>query len=272
MPILLQGQEIKYTIFNGGEVHLNVLERGVFHDQSNILPEQKIVAHLQNSNDVMALLMVVDALRNLDSKVVIKVHIPYLPYARQDRVCNTGEAFSLKVFTQIINSLNLDEVSVCDPHSDVATALLDRVRVIPQHVMVARIPNVDKLDVVVVSPDAGAEKKAFKAMQQIGADGIIYASKVRDTKTGDIVATRVPPWDNMTPNSRLLIVDDICDGGRTFIELAKKLPNNHKYLYVTHGIFSNGLDELAKHYVNIYCPNIIDRSVLEGNEDFLIEL
>ena len=47
-----------------------------------------------------------------------------------------------------------------------------------------------------------------------------------------------------------LIVDDICDGGGTFIPLAKKLKNagaKTVTLYVTHGIFSKGLDPLKEH-------------------------
>jgi ribose-phosphate pyrophosphokinase len=45
-----------------------------------------------------------------------------------------------------------------------------------------------------------------------------------------------------------LIVDDICDGGRTFIELAKvlrPLTSGQVKLYVTHGIFSAGFEALA---------------------------
>ena len=33
--------------------------------------------------------------------------IPYFPYARQDRVCDGGESFTLKIFANIINRCNL---------------------------------------------------------------------------------------------------------------------------------------------------------------------
>jgi ribose-phosphate pyrophosphokinase len=53
-----------------------------------------------------------------------------------------------------------------------------------------------------------------------------------------------------------MIVDDICDGGRTFIKLAKAIqnqrPNAKIYLVVTHGIFSAGFDELSKWFEGIY--------------------
>jgi ribose-phosphate pyrophosphokinase len=44
---------------------------------------------------------------------------------------------------------------------------------------------------------------------------------------------------------RCLIVDDICDGGATFVALARKLREAGAIevsLFVTHGIFSKGKD------------------------------
>ncbi len=54
------------------------------------------------------------------------------------------------------------------------------------------------------------------------------------------------------------IVDDICDGGRTFIELAKTLKEKGAekiYLYITHGIFSNGFGDLSTYFEHIYTTN-----------------
>jgi ribose-phosphate pyrophosphokinase len=60
-----------------------------------------------------------------------------------------------------------------------------------------------------------------------------------------------------------VIVDDICDGGRTFLEIAKTIRSERNisilkiYLVVTHGIFSAGFDELKKHFDGIYCTNSV---------------
>jgi ribose-phosphate pyrophosphokinase len=51
--------------------------------------------------------------------------------------------------------------------------------------------------------------------------------------------------DDKVRNAVILIVDDICDGGRTFIELAKKLrpmTTGKIKLLITHGIFSKGIE------------------------------
>lgn len=72
----------------------------------------------------------------------------------------------------------------------------------------------------------------------------------------------------MTQIRIFFILDDICDGGRTFIEIAKAIkmkqslssavhPENHGkiYLVVTHGIFSAGLKPLNEYFDGIYTTN-----------------
>jgi ribose-phosphate pyrophosphokinase len=112
--------------------------------------------------------------------------------------------------------------------------------------------------VCLVSPDAGAYKKIFDVAQKFNIDNIITASKVRDIKTGAILRTEVPTLDQHK-DLKYIIIDDICDGGRTFTELAKVMkesrPTAKIYLVVTHGIFSAGFDELSKYFEQIYTTN-----------------
>lgn len=115
---------------------------------------------------------------------------------------------------------------------------------------------------VLVSPDAGALKKTYDVAKEFGITNIIIANKHRDIATGKIVSTEVP----VKPEHRgkdFVIVDDICDGGRTFIEIAKQIKESLKedcgkiYLVVTHGIFSAGLKELGTYFDRIYTTNSI---------------
>src|ERR1035437_7691288 len=109
------------SIFKGGEVRVTIPSTGL--EDGKV--ECRIKALLFNSNDVMALVMIVDALRELSIEK-IRLTMPYVPYGRQDRVCNHGEAFSIKAFAQIINSLQFTSVVVYDQHSDVTMACIDR--------------------------------------------------------------------------------------------------------------------------------------------------
>jgi len=100
---------------------------------------------------------------------------------------------------------------------------------------------------VLVSPDAGANKKVLKVAQQYKGLDIIYCDKKRDTRTGKITDTIVHPGHGSIRNKKLLIVDDICDGGMTFIKIAEAMNSfgpEAIYLYVTHGIFSKGYQVL----------------------------
>lgn len=213
---------------------------------------------MKSSDDVMSLLLTVDAVRRINSQTQIKLTLPYVPYARQDRVCEKGEALSIVVMAKLINSLNCRKVIISDPHSDVTSALIKNVEIktITDFVRASALEQlIHKENLELISPDAGAEKKIRKLAQSLNNVNMIAASKVRDTATGRILETHVM---DVKPNQAYLIADDICDGGRTFIELAKVLKNNGAsdlYLYVTHGIFSKGLAELNQYFKRIYCVN-----------------
>lgn len=236
-------------IFSGGEAQVR------FDDVRPTDGPFIIRAQLTDANSIMELLLVTDALRRMSPWASIALICPYLPYARQDRVCAPGEALSVKVMCDLINAQNFDSVEIWDPHSDVAMALLERAHAVGQEVFVNRLPLGSNTRLV--APDAGAMKKIAKISAATGLP-FIQASKVRDTITGEITGTDVH-WDFVGRSDEdLLIVDDICDGGRTFIELAKVLrqrTSGRILLFVTHGIFSQGLGVFEGLIDHVYTAN-----------------
>jgi ribose-phosphate pyrophosphokinase len=246
---------IELKKFAGGECHVKFLTEYSAEDKV------RINTRLNSSDDVMTLCLAVDALRNMYVNY-IEVFIPYIPYARQDRLMVMGEPLSIKVFTNIINSLNLNKVIVFDAHSDVSVALLNTCQNIANHEMVKFFIKQLKLsDFVLVSPDLGAYKKVDKLAQKIEYKGNIATGiKVRDLSTGQIIRSDVNT-DNLNGQA-CIVVDDICDGGRTFIELAPALKSKNAgelYLITSHGIFSyNALDRLKEAgYKNVCSSNSI---------------
>ncbi len=214
--------------------------------------QASITARLKSGDDVMALLLLTDAVRRLKPSLEITLVCPYLPYARQDRVAYPGEALSAAVFCTLINAQRYASVEIWDAHSDVSLALLDRVANIPASSFVRRIVRADD---VIVAPDAGAAKRAGACAKQAGLP-MVQAEKIRSTDTGEITGTKV--HSDHIGSRNFLIVDDICDGGRTFIELAKvlrPLTNGRIKLYVTHGIFSAGFDVLSAGIDEIFVAN-----------------
>lgn len=236
--------------FAGGECHIR------FSKQFSENDRVRLNTRLNSSDELLTLCLAVDALRNMGVSY-IEAFIPYVPYARQDRVMTPGEPLSVKVFARIINQLELNRVIVFDAHSDVSPALIDRCVNITNHDMVATLlKELDLKDYVLVSPDLGAYKKIDKLAQKLGYTGeIVTGIKIRDLVTGNIVKSDVNATD--LQGKSCIVVDDICDGGRTFIELAAALKAKQAgdlYFMVSHGIFSyNALERLQEAGYKMVC-------------------
>ena len=249
---------IKTFNFSGGECHVSLA--GI-----KIESQTYINAGLYCSDDIMCLLLTVDAVREVNANTKIFLVIPYFPYARQDRAFLSG-AFSLRVMAKLINDLDCYKVNIYDPHSEVTSALIKRCSVITQTdilINTAMASIITEKGLALMAPDAGAKNKAMYSARSLIVD-LFFASKVRDTITGEILNTEVI---SAVSERDLLVVDDICDGGRTFIELSKVLKEKGAsdiYLYITHGIFSKGVDVVAEHFKHIYCFNNIN-SIKHGS-------
>lgn len=244
--------EPRVFTFAGGESQ--VVLPDAFIAEAGSVASVRINAWLRTADAVMQLLLLTDAVRRVLPNVPLHLNMPYVPYARQDRVCNPGEALSAKMFCNLINAQAYASVVIADPHSDVVPALLDRVSVVDASVMLAEVLRQSAFarGVTLLAPDAGARKRVQQLAKKLEVEHVAFADKVRDTKTGRISGTSV---SSDLPNLPILVVDDICDGGRTFVELGKALAevsSQPRYLYVTHGIFSKGFEELNLYYQRIF--------------------
>jgi len=246
----------------GSQFKLFKMPGGEWHVQ-NLGPAYDLLAYVQDAtaDDLLALAVLADSIHRSNNnglRTRISAVIPYLPGARQDRAPR-GEALSCKVYADLINSCKLDRVICFDPHSDVMPALINNCVVVPVEAILKFLFKDHKgseyqIDGI-IAPDIGASKKAWKVAQCLDVP-MYQAYKHRDMKTGKLSGFSC---ETLPENGQhLLVVDDICDGGGTFIGLAqhiKSLPENQNIglsLWVSHGIFSKGIDELLKHYKGIY--------------------
>jgi len=249
-PIL--GEEIQHEtfFFSGGEPHIKI---------NPIIDTDKVfITHRINSfNDLGILLVAVDALRRLGIKKM-ELLLPYFPAARQDRVMVNGEPLTVKVYADIINNMQLDKVTIIDPHSEVTSALLNDCNIINNHEFISKVTQQLPKKLLLVAPDAGAVKKIHKLARHLKDYEVLECAKSRDLKTGALSGFKVP-IDDLKQNA-CLIVDDICDGGGTFLGLAKELKNCNAgdlYLAVSHGIFSKGLKTLQDNFKTIFTTDSI---------------
>ena len=238
-----------------------------------------ISSRMNSMEDVGLIVCANQALRELGAKKV-SLYVPYFLGARSDRKFVEGGINFLKtVICPIINSQKFDAVNVMDPHSDVLEACLNNFHKVTNVKLVDFALNdymstypVGKDKVVLVSPDAGALKKVFHVAEELHfKNEIVIASKHRDLVSGKITRTDVP-LNETHKGKDFFILDDICDGGRTFIEIAKVLhkeqPESKVYLVVTHGIFSAGFRELSQYFDGIYCTNSIKNIESKVLEEF----
>lgn len=214
-----------------------------------------ITAFVENMDDIIIISQIKDIIERLSkAPKMFTLALTSTSYTRYDRVMfeNKTDSFGAKVFADIVNGLNFDFVHLFDCHSEVMIDLINKAVNIDQSKLLE-----DTLyrysdfvgDYNLIAPDKGATKKLTEP-------NMIF-DKVRNVETGQITGMQVA-FDDCDVSKDYLVVDDICEGGRTFIELAKlfkevKGENTNIYLYVTHGIFSNNaVEKLLDFYHTIY--------------------
>lgn len=259
---------IKTWKFPGGEVGVQLEFLPVITD-----PETQgyvIYWSFESNEELFLVANIKDAIES-QTDCSVSLILPYVPYARQDRVCNEGESFALRVFAQMLNALDFSEITCYDVHSEVSERMIKNLEVLHQAVCSADLPKYD----YVIAPDAGAAKKIYKMRQVNDIENptkVIVLSKTR--RDGRVIYNDLESG-TIPETAKICVVDDISDGNGTFVALGEMLAKtgNKGYqldLYVTHGIFSKGLDNLRENYNKVYTSHLMNKEV--RNDRMLVEL
>lgn len=229
--IKVNGDIIDINKFPDGAL---LLKRNLAYDFSGCR-NMEIEWLFENNEEFVALIYLVKHMRShgIDS---IDLKMPYIPNARQDRVKNEEDVFTLKYFAEIINDLQFNSVAVLDPHSSVSEALINRIIVkTPNNLIRNVILKVEKDNdqILMFYPDEGAMKRYSGLSGRPYAFGI----KKRNWETGEIQGLDVSGRVDLINGSKVIIVDDISSRGGTFYYSARKLKElgaKEIYLYVSH--------------------------------------
>lgn len=203
-----------------------------------------------DSHELMQLAMWADAIWRREEKAVVL--LPYLPGARADR----GEPIGAAVYAEFLNSMVLSQIIAIDPHSQYIVDSVFGLTVYPfERIIKRELGNYGNHSYVgVIAPDEGARDRAKRAATVLGVP-VYQAGKQRDFETGKLTGFYC---ESLPKTGKLLLVDDICDGGGTFVGLADHLMNTENIyrdrldLWVTHGIFSKGVHMLTDRFAHIY--------------------
>lgn len=271
--VIKQGSNVseelhKYEVleFPGGEVHVKVDPMMTRNINSEVDSYEIIIVGLpKKSSDIMELVLLKNALDNLFLQIehvklpIFTLALDYLPYARQDRVANKGEENGVKVIADILNLMNFHKVLIQDPHSHVPLAVIKNVKACYPRDDVLKLMKWElKADdsIGLIIPDNGA---THRVLDNFGSmfKTIVQFTKERNPETGKLTNTKsYELQENYEDVEDFYIIDDICDGGRTFIEIAKVFRAKYKgkaklHLIVTNGIFSKGKEVLYEYFDSV---------------------
>lgn len=190
----------------------------------------------ENNEELIALTFLTNHLRDKGAEH-IELRMCYIPNARQDRVKNPEDVFTLKYFAKMINSLEFDRVYVLDPHSSVSEALFNNLIISASGFLITDVyERVSELvgdrNTVMFYPDEGAMKRYSGMISKPYAFGI----KEREWSNGKIKGLSVF-CEDIVRGKNVLIVDDISSRGGTFYYSAKKLKElgaKRIFLFITH--------------------------------------
>jgi ribose-phosphate pyrophosphokinase len=230
---------IKTMTFPGGEPHAEVPQV-----DGNLLLHLK----LRTWADVGFGALVVDAFSRQRSTRLRRLFIPYFPGARQDR-SDAHTPLTVAVVARLFAPYGTSfRTCVFDPHSSVLQCVLPHMDAL----MPAALQHYRPREFVgVIAPDEGAKVRAQYFAAAFSHDheaAVLQCTKKREFATGRITEFTMPP---LAKPGRYIIVDDICDGGATFNLLAEAFAKDplaatsELELFVSHGIFSKGLDNLS---------------------------
>lgn len=253
--IKLNEKYLNITQFPNGETHIqgkDILSQSLKHDSQGKDFINNITFYYETDADLIQLMFVKRYLDSLQRKSSLT--IAYMPYSRMDRI--EGESvFTLKYISEFINSLNFDSIIIVEPHSDVTPALINNcLTTFPSVTIlygVKQLINFNSEKDFVYFPDASSQKRYSS---KIGNCKSLVGLKHRDFDTGKITNLEVIGNTSNTP-FKVIMIDDLCSYGGTFIMGAKKL----KELGASEIYLVTGHAENSIYLGDIFKTNLIDK-------------
>lgn len=254
-----QYEQIRYP---AGEWQVRLTDevtKEIIEDNPNVV----LVSRIKSSDDLIKTSLLCDAVNYLTPK--FNLVLPYYPYSRADRRFKQGDCLGKSIVQRVMRYVTDNGfITTMDIHSKqfgdgvINVDPLEEIQKTGN--LFAQYHNTTKVNVLF--PDKGASTRYadmlsvrpwFLSNRYVGKN-IYHCEKVRNQLTGKFEGFKVPDIDKSLPT---IIIDDICDGGGTFIGIAKELgmPKDLMGLYVTHGIFSKGFDELTSFFGKIITTN-----------------
>lgn len=226
--ITLTTEDLRLLIYPDGQPHVRLDVAGLGDSVRLMLP-------IRTPQELFVALAARNALRHTKQ---VELCVRYLMGGRSDREQVAGHSVDLEVVAQMLNTCEFSRVVIFDPHSPNTQRLIRRsVAVEPQYL----VSKYSGPAAVLIVPDTGALRRLpITASWNRSFSEYVTCDKHRNPLTGKIELTvNNPDW---CESRECVIVDDICDGGGTFLQIAEQIHPSKLTLIVSHAIFSKGLN------------------------------
>lgn len=197
-----------------------------------------------------------------------KIKIGYFSYSRQERETTNEPELLSTLNNCLLSNVDSSKVEIVDIHNresmesygyTLSTALPSILDIIKE--------DYKDENIILVAPDKGA----LQRNKEIGLSlpTSIHFNKTR--KDGKVISEMIiDKIISMDDDKTFVILDDMCDGGRTFANAASQLkkdyPNSKVILGITHAILPYGVDTLVRGGVDkIYTTNTCMKDIHCGD-------
>lgn len=175
-----------------------------------------------NSDNLMELLLMIDAARRASARTVIAV-MPYFGWARQDRKDKPRVSIAAKLVANLLSVAGVDRIITMDLHADQIQGFFDVPvdHLYASNVFIPYIQNLNLPDLVIATPDVGGAKRSNSYAKYLNVP-LVLCHKQR--AKANVVEKMTVIGDVKDKN--VILIDDMVDTAGTITKAADLMMEN----------------------------------------------
>lgn len=195
-----------------------------------------------NSDNLMELLLMIDAAKRASAKSIIAV-IPYFGWARQDRKDKPRVSIAAKLVADMLSVAGIDRLITMDLHADQEQGFFNVPvdHLYASSVMLPYIESLNLENLVIATPDVGGSKRASTYSKYLNCP-MVLCNKSRE-KANEVASMQII---GDVKDANVILVDDMVDTAGTITKAADLMKANGARsvrAIASHGVMSGPASE-----------------------------